>query len=86
MRTAPAMASAPICRCMKGRSASPRPAREKLLAGMILSNEPGYYREGAYGIRIENLILVTPAEPIAGRRHRHARLRDADAGARSTGG
>ncbi|WP_420430268.1 aminopeptidase P family protein [Kordiimonas sp.] len=26
--------------------------------GMILSNEPGYYREGAYGIRIENLIVV----------------------------
>ncbi len=29
-----------------------------LQAGMILSNEPGYYRTGAYGIRIENLILV----------------------------
>jgi Xaa-Pro aminopeptidase len=28
-------------------------------AGMILSNEPGYYKEGAYGIRIENLVLVT---------------------------
>lgn len=27
--------------------------------GMILSNEPGYYKEGEYGIRIENLILVT---------------------------
>ena len=25
---------------------------------MILSNEPGYYRTGAYGIRIENLIVV----------------------------
>jgi Xaa-Pro aminopeptidase len=25
---------------------------------MILSNEPGYYKEGAYGIRIENLIVV----------------------------
>jgi Xaa-Pro aminopeptidase len=37
-----------------------------LEAGMILSNEPGYYREGAYGIRIENLVLVTEAEPIAG--------------------
>ncbi len=34
--------------------------------GMILSNEPGYYREGAFGIRIENLVLVTEAEPIAG--------------------
>ena len=39
---------------------------EKLLEGMILSNEPGYYKEGHYGIRIENLILVTPAEQIAG--------------------
>ncbi|MDX2113320.1 MAG: aminopeptidase P family protein [Alphaproteobacteria bacterium] len=29
-----------------------------LLAGMILSNEPGYYREGAYGIRTENLVAV----------------------------
>ncbi len=28
--------------------------------GMILSNEPGYYKEGAFGIRIENLIVVTP--------------------------
>ncbi len=39
---------------------------EKLLEGMILSNEPGYYKAGAYGIRMENLILVTPAEPIPG--------------------
>ncbi len=29
--------------------------------GMIVSNEPGYYREGHYGIRIENLVLVKPA-------------------------
>ena len=29
-----------------------------LQAGMILSNEPGYYKPGAYGIRIENLVLV----------------------------
>lgn len=29
--------------------------------GMILSNEPGYYREGAFGIRIENLIVVQKA-------------------------
>jgi len=28
--------------------------------GMILSNEPGYYREGAFGVRIENLIVVEP--------------------------
>jgi Xaa-Pro aminopeptidase len=35
---------------------SPR-GGDPLLPGMIVSNEPGYYREGAYGIRIENLIL-----------------------------
>ena len=29
---------------------------------MILSNEPGYYRTGAYGIRIENLVAVTKAD------------------------
>ncbi len=39
---------------------------EKLLEGMILSNEPGYYKAGAYGIRMENLILVSAAEPIVG--------------------
>ena len=38
---------------------------QELLAGMILSNEPGYYKSGAYGIRIENLVLVEPRE-IAG--------------------
>jgi Xaa-Pro aminopeptidase len=32
--------------------------------GMILSNEPGYYREGAFGIRIENLIVVQPAPAL----------------------
>jgi Xaa-Pro aminopeptidase len=37
---------------------------EKLLEGMILSNEPGYYKPGSYGIRLENLILVTPAEAL----------------------
>ena len=36
-----------------------------LKRGMILSNEPGYYRTGAYGIRIENLILVTQAPSVA---------------------
>ena len=37
-----------------------------LRAGMIVSNEPGYYKEGGYGIRIENLQVVTPAAPIPG--------------------
>ncbi|MCT8161019.1 aminopeptidase P family protein [Pseudoruegeria sp. SHC-113] len=36
----------------------------KLEPGMILSNEPGYYREGAFGIRIENLIVVQEAEAL----------------------
>ena len=31
---------------------------EPLRAGMILSNEPGYYKAGEYGIRVENLVLV----------------------------
>ncbi|GGZ12086.1 aminopeptidase [Novosphingobium colocasiae] len=38
---------------------------QELMAGMILSDEPGYYKTGEYGIRIENLILVEPRE-IAG--------------------
>jgi len=37
-----------------------------LRRGMILSNEPGYYRTGAYGIRIENLVLVIAAQHAAG--------------------
>jgi Xaa-Pro aminopeptidase len=35
---------------------------EPLLPGMILSNEPGYYKTGEYGIRIENLVLVVERE------------------------
>ena len=38
----------------------------QLKRGMILSNEPGYYRAGAYGIRIENLVLVSEAVPVDG--------------------
>lgn len=39
-----------------------------LLPGMIMSNEPGYYKpgEGGYGIRIENLQVITAAKPIEG--------------------
>ena len=40
-------------------------AMEPLRAGMMLSNEPGYYKAGEYGIRIENLVLVEP-RAIAG--------------------
>ncbi len=52
-----------------------------LQRGMILSNEPGYYKTGAYGIRIENLVLVVAAPEPRGRREAAQRLRDADAGA-----
>ncbi len=38
----------------------------ELEPGMIISNEPGYYKEGAYGIRLENLVVVTEAEKIPG--------------------
>ena len=37
-----------------------------LKRGMILSNEPGYYKTGEYGIRIENLVLVAAAEAPPG--------------------
>ena len=46
------------------RAAKPVPLRP----GMILSNEPGFYEPGAYGIRIENLLLVQPAAPQPGQR------------------
>jgi Xaa-Pro aminopeptidase len=37
---------------------SPRSTTVPLEPGMIVSNEPGYYKEGEYGIRIENLVTV----------------------------
>jgi Xaa-Pro aminopeptidase len=43
-----------------------RTGTEKLLEGMMLSNEPGYYKEGHYGIRLENLIVVDPADSLPG--------------------
>ena len=43
-----------------------RLSTQELLPGMILSNEPGYYRPGAYGIRIENLVYVRETEEIEG--------------------
>ncbi|WMC10628.1 aminopeptidase P family protein [Oceanimonas pelagia] len=41
---------------------SPRGSTVPLATGMIVSNEPGYYRENAFGIRCENLEVVQPAE------------------------
>ena len=39
-----------------------------LRPGMIVSNEPGYYKTGAYGIRIENLVAVKRARRSGGKR------------------
>jgi Xaa-Pro aminopeptidase len=41
---------------------SVKPNETALQPGMILSNEPGYYKAGSFGIRIENLLLVVKAE------------------------
>uniref|UniRef100_A0A8C8FIY0 Xaa-Pro aminopeptidase 1 n=1 Tax=Oncorhynchus tshawytscha TaxID=74940 RepID=A0A8C8FIY0_ONCTS len=38
-------------------------ADEPLEAGMIVSDEPGYYEDGLFGIRIENVVLVVPTKP-----------------------
>ena len=46
-------------------SISKRQQMQDLRPGMVVSNEPGYYKTGAYGIRIENLLVVRVAE-IAG--------------------
>ncbi len=42
---------------------SKSPSPQALLPGMVLSNEPGYYKAGAYGIRIENLLTVVALPP-----------------------
>jgi Xaa-Pro aminopeptidase len=47
------------------QSISKRSNTVALRPGMIVSNEPGYYRTGAYGIRIENLVVVQPADGAA---------------------
>lgn len=43
-----------------------QPNSQPLLPGMICSNEPGYYKAGEFGIRIENLIIVTAPAPVDG--------------------
>jgi Xaa-Pro aminopeptidase len=50
----------------EGPQSLSRRGLEPLLPGMILSIEPGYYREGAFGIRLENLAVVRPPQPVAG--------------------
>ncbi|MGB7335125.1 MAG: aminopeptidase P family protein [Salaquimonas sp.] len=44
-------------------------AMEPFLPGMIVSNEPGYYKEGQYGIRIENLVIVSEEPVVSGGDH-----------------
>jgi Xaa-Pro aminopeptidase len=44
---------------------TPRDIGVPLQAGNVLSNEPGYYKEGEYGIRIENLIVVRKEEKLS---------------------
>ncbi|MEM1264900.1 MAG: aminopeptidase P family protein [Pseudomonadota bacterium] len=57
----------------EGPQSLSRRGTEPLLPGMILSNEPGCYREGAWGIRIENLVVVEPPEvPEGGERPMHS--------------
>ena len=46
----------------EGPQSISRIGKAEIRPGMITSNEPGYYREGRYGIRIENLILCRDAE------------------------
>ena len=48
------------------QSISQRGTAQALKAGMICSNEPGYYKTGEYGIRIENLVVVKEASDIPG--------------------
>ena len=43
---------------------APKGSLVALQPGMVLSNEPGYYREDAFGIRCENLVVVTEQEQI----------------------
>ncbi len=50
----------------EGPAGLSRRSLEPIRPGMILSIEPGYYREGSFGIRIENLAVVRPAETPAG--------------------
>ena len=47
---------------------SKRPVMQALKPGMVCSNEPGFYKTGAFGIRIENLVVVTEPEDLGGER------------------
>lgn len=57
-------------------SIGPRCTGVPLEAGQVLSNEPGYYEDGAYGIRIENLVLVCEDEKFSSAHERWYRFED----------
>ena len=50
------------------QSISKKPITQALMAGMICSNEPGYYKSGEYGIRIENLYVIGEPKDVGGER------------------
>ena len=63
---APATGSAAYLSVHEGpQRISKAPNRTRWRPGMIVSNEPGYYKPGAYGIRIENLVVVTKVRRAA---------------------
>ncbi len=47
---------------------SKKPVMQPLKPGMVCSNEPGFYKAGEFGIRIENLIVVTQPQDLGGER------------------
>ena len=47
---------------------SKKPVMQPLKPGMVCSNEPGFYKTGAFGIRIENLVVVTEPQDLGGDR------------------
>ena len=52
--------------CHEGPQSISKRGGTALEAGNVLSNEPGYYKTDAWGIRIENLLAVTEAQPVDG--------------------
>jgi Xaa-Pro aminopeptidase len=47
---------------------SKKPVMQKLMPGMVCSNEPGFYKAGEFGIRIENLVVVCGPQDLGGDR------------------
>ncbi len=64
---------------------SKKPVNQALLPGMVCSNEPGFYKTGEYGIRIENLVVVTDAREVPGGERPMMALRNHHPGAHRPG-